>query len=167
MPDGVVVWFTGLPSSGKSTVAAAVAESLRRDGASTAVLDGDLVRNCIVPAHGYSARARADFYETLARLAALLAEQGHVVLVPATAARAAFRARARALAPRFVEVFVDVPLDACIARDAKGLYAAEVAALPGIAVPYEAPARPDVAISGASTGDVARVRRVIREVGGA
>lgn len=161
MADGIVVWFTGLPSSGKSTLAEHVAVELRRRNVATAELDGDALRGCFVPAHGYGESDRRDFYETLARLSALLAGQGLVVLVPATATRAAFRARGRKLWSRFVEVFVDVPLDVCMQRDTKGLYAAGRSALPGVDVTFERPAHPEVTVRSADPEDVDRVVRAI------
>ena len=110
--------------------------------------------------------ARAGFYATLARLAALIASQGLVVIVAATASRRAFRDEARALAPRFVEVFVDVPASACVARDAKGLYAAEREGrahdLPGADAIYEGPTRPDVVASGGL--DEAAVHAVLAQL---
>ena len=147
---GTIVWLTGLPSSGKSTLAARVADALRvRGHDAVVVLDGDALRAAIVPAHGYDDASRADFYETLARVAAMLAAQGLDILVPATAHRRAYRARARALAPAgFVEVFVDTTPERCRERDAKGLYAQAAAGegaamLPGIGADYEAPEAPE------------------------
>ena len=157
---GLVVWLTGLPSSGKSTLARRVAAALRERGTSTLELDGDAVRAAMVPAHGYDDEGRAAFYETLARLAALAAAQGHVVLVPATASKSSFRARARALAPRFVEVFLDVPLQICTSRDAKGLYALDPRDLPGSGVVFERPIHPDLVVTGA-TDDVTRALECI------
>lgn len=137
--SGVVVWLCGLPSSGKSTLARAAAARLRERGRATLLLDGDEVRAALVPPPGYDDAARDAFYDTLARVATLAAAQGLVVLVPATANRRAFRARARAMAPAFVEVWVDTPLEECRRRDAKGLYAAGAAGLPGGGAPFEAP----------------------------
>ncbi len=149
---GAVVWITGLPSCGKSTLAARVAAHLRGAGVPVAVLDGDQVRAALDPRPGYDAEARSRYYGTLAHLAALLAVQGLVAVVAATAHRRAFRERARALAPRFVEVFVDVPLEVCAARDTKGLYAASrrgaVTELPGMGQGFEPPEHPDVVASG-------------------
>jgi adenylylsulfate kinase len=148
----VVAWLTGLPSSGKSTLARRVADRCRAAGLPCAVLDGDDLRAALVPAPGYDGEARERFHETLARLAALLAAQGLVVIVAATAHRRAWRERARRLAPRFVEVHLATPLDACEARDAKGLYARARAggatALPGAGAAYEVPLLPDVVASG-------------------
>jgi adenylylsulfate kinase len=156
---GLVAWITGLPSSGKSTLATRVAVAL---GGDPVVLDGDAVRAAIVPPHGYDEQGRADFYETLARLAALVAGGQRVVLVPATAARATSRERARQLAPAFLEVFLDVPLAECARRDAKGLYAAGTTHLPGLAMPYERPTAPDVVVEDAGPSSVARVVDAIR-----
>ena len=139
----MVVWFTGPPSSGKSTLAVRVAAELDRP----VLLDGDVVRGALRPPLGFTEEERDAFYETLSRLAALLAQQGFVVLVAATAHRRFFRQRARALAPRFVEVFVDTPLEACMRRDAKGLYARAVSGLPGGDVTYERPVAPDVVVA--------------------
>jgi adenylylsulfate kinase len=145
---GLVVWLTGLPSAGKSTLAARVCENLRAAGLGTLVLDGDEVRAALRPEPGYDEAGRDAFYETLARLAALAAEQGLIVLVPATAHRCAFRDRARALTRSFVEVFVDTPLAECRRRDSKGLYeraSTEAAGtLPGAQLPYEPPDRPEL-----------------------
>jgi adenylylsulfate kinase len=143
-----VVWVTGLPSSGKSTFAVRLQERLRELGRPSCTLDGDEVRRALVPAPGYTPEARDAFYATLARLAALVAAQGLVVVVPATAHRAAYRAEARALAPRFVEVHVAASPEECRRRDAKGLYAAGAAGLPGADVTYEPAEAPDVVAAG-------------------
>jgi adenylylsulfate kinase len=153
MTSGVVVWMTGLPSSGKSTLAEALASELRVRGVSVCLLDGDRVRASLVPEPGYSPEGRANFYETLARLAALAAEQGLVVIVAATAHRRVFRERARQLAPAFIEVWVDTPLAECAKRDAKGLYAASASGqpsggLPGVDEEYEKPEAPEVVAHG-------------------
>jgi adenylylsulfate kinase len=150
--SGVVVWITGRPSAGKSTFAEHALRALRGQSVASCVLDGDAVRDSLVPRLGYDAAARAAFYETLGNLAALLARQDLVVLVPATAQRREFRERARSLAPAFVEVWVDTPLDECARRDTKGLYAAVRAGtlrgVPGGDEAYEAPLHADVIAHG-------------------
>ncbi|HTQ05651.1 MAG TPA: adenylyl-sulfate kinase [Polyangiaceae bacterium] len=150
--SGVVVWITGLPSSGKSTLAERALRVLHARGAMACMLDGDAVRACLVPPPGYSASERAAFYASLANLAALLARQGFVVLVPATAHRRAFREQARSVAPAFIEVFVATSLSECEERDDKGLYAkaraGELRGVPGLDEPFEEPATPDVVVRG-------------------
>ena len=158
---GTVVFITGLPSSGKSTFAERVLRALRERGDAACVLDGDAVRACLLPKLGYSAEERGRFYGTLARLAALLAGQGLFVLVPATANRAAHRDEARRLAPRFLEVWLDTPLEECARRDTKGLYAKARAGLaetvPGVTEEYEPPALPDLVVHAGGDDDAAKL----------
>ena len=147
--SGVVVWLTGLPRAGKSTLARAIRSRLAASGVQVVVLDSDDLRKAISPPPGYDRASRDDFYATLGRVAALLARQGFVVLVPATAHRRAYRDAARELAPRFVEVHVATPLADCVRRDPAGLYASSAhAALPGVGVEYEAPRHPDATAAG-------------------
>lgn len=146
MSNGAVVWLTGLPASGKSTLAERIAAHLREMRVASVVLDGDEVRDVIVPHPGHDDVGRDDFYQTLGGLAALLARRGLVVVVAATAHRRVWRDHARQRAPRFVEVHVATSLDECRLRDPKGLYARadSLPELPGVGLPYEAPLHPDV-----------------------
>jgi adenylylsulfate kinase len=163
---GAVVWIAGLPSAGKSTLAARLAGRLRDEGWSVLLLDGDEVRRALDPAPGFDEEARAAFYRSLARLAALAAGQGTVAIVAATSSRRAHRDEARRVWPGLVEVFVDVPLEVCERRDAKGLYAkarrGEAPTLPGVGDPFEPPERPDVRASGGK--DPAAVEEVVRRL---
>jgi adenylylsulfate kinase len=165
--EGAVVWITGLPGAGKSTLAAGIAERLRAAGAACAVLDGDEVRAALGRPAGRGEAERDEEYAALARLAALLARQGLAVLVAATANRAAHRERARALAPRYLEVHVATPAAECERRDPRGLYAAaragRAAGVPGVDAAYEAPPAPDVTASGGEdAGAVDRVAAILR-----
>ncbi|MBL8914562.1 MAG: adenylyl-sulfate kinase [Archangium sp.] len=147
-PRGTVVWITGRPASGKSTFAATLRAAVLARGLSCAVLDSDAVREAL-GAHDYSESGRHDFYQSLGSLAALLARQDLIVLVPATAHRRAYREAARARAPRFLEVFVSTPLEECARRDPKGLYArARSQHLELPTADYEPPAQPDVVATG-------------------
>jgi adenylylsulfate kinase len=150
--SGLVVWITGRPSAGKSTFGQAALVAVRAEGVACCLLDGDAVRESLVPHPGYTSEDRDAFYETLAKLAALLAKQDLVVLVAATAQRRSFRERARSLAPSFVEVWVDTPVDECVRRDTKGLYAAvrngTLSGVPGADEVYEPPPHPDVIAHG-------------------
>jgi len=154
---GAVVWVTGLPAAGKSTLARRLVARLREAGVPAALLDGDEVRAALVPPPGYDEAGRAAFYETLGNLALALARDGLVAVVAATAHRRAFRDRVRARAPRFVEVFVDVPPETCAARDPKGLWAQARAGgapeLPGAALAYERPLAPEVVARGGEDAD--------------
>jgi len=165
--SGLVVWFTGLPSSGKSTLARETLRRLRAAGESSCLLDGDEVRACLHPPPGYGPESRTKFYTTLASLAALLSRQSLVVLVAATAHRRADRESARRLADdRWIEVFIDTPLAICEQRDAKGLYgqarAGEIQHFPGVHEAYEPPGDDAWQVS---SGDFAsEAQRLAREI---
>jgi adenylylsulfate kinase len=150
--QGVVIWVTGLPASGKSTFAQRAADRLTGLGKCVCRLDSDELRGALFPGLGYDDASRDAFYEALAQAAALLARQGLCVLVAATAHRTRWRGRARQLAPRFVEVWIDVPAGQCAERDPKGLWRAATTGsapeLPGAGVAYEPPVSPDVIAHG-------------------
>lgn len=149
---GAVVWFTGLPSSGKTTLARALVEELRSQGRPACLLDGDEIRSALTPSPGYTQAERNDFYATLAGLASLLARQGLIALVAATAHRREYRERARRLTPVFFEVWVRTPLAECERRDAKGIYrrvrAGEIRGVPGVDEPYEEPESAALVVEG-------------------
>jgi adenylylsulfate kinase len=150
---GAIVWFTGLPASGKSTLARRVQARLIARGKAVVLLDGDEVRD-LLGAHTYAPEARGQFYRTLAELAALIAKQGVIVLVAATAPNRRHRGHARALVEpgSFVEVWVSTPREVSEARDPKGLYAQArrdpANELPGVGAAYETPVIPDVTADG-------------------
>lgn len=162
---GIVVWLTGLPQSGKSTLARRVRDRIasRR---SCVLLDSDAVRAAIGET-GYGVGDRDAFYRMLAGLAALLAREGHTVVVAATAPRRAYRAAARAASPDFVEVWVRTPLAECEARDGKGLYArarrGDAPDLPGLGAAYETPEAPDLVADGGH--DAAALEAIVRRIG--
>lgn len=166
MTGGAVVWVTGRPGAGKSMLAERLQQRLASARWPCAVLDSDEVRRAL-RAEDYSEAGRGRFYGALGALAALLARQGLVVLVPATAHRREHRAAARALATRFLEVYVATPSEVCERRDPKGLYARARAdpavGLPGLSVPYEVPDAPEVVAEGGA--DEAAVEQVLRCVG--
>ena len=149
---GMVVWFTGLPSSGKSSFAGRVQQRLLESGRACCTLDSDRVRELLKPMPGYTEPERDDFYTTLGNLAGQLAQQGLVVLVPATSSKRSYREHARFHAPHFIEVWLDAGLEECRLRDGKGLYArfarGLVTDLPGEDVSYEPPTSPEVRASG-------------------
>jgi adenylylsulfate kinase len=164
---GAVVWLTGLPASGKSTFAGRLRDELRERGITPCLLDSDELRSIIGPQLGYSDGDRAVFYAILARLAAELSRQGQIVVVAATANLRAYRAYAREVAPRFVEVWITTPLEECRRRDPKGLYAnAERSPyLPGVSAPYEEPLDPEIRSCGAD--DRVALEQVIQKALGA
>jgi adenylylsulfate kinase len=159
---GVVVWLTGLPAAGKTTLARAIHARLAVSARPGVVLDGDDLRGVLGVA-GHHEAARNDFYARLSALAAYVADQGLVAIVAATAHRRAYRDAARARAPHFVEVHVATPLPTCEARDPKRLYAraraGDAPALPGVGVAYEPPVAPAVVPTRGDAGNA--VHRVV------
>lgn len=154
-PRGRTVWFTGLSGSGKSSVAMLVEQMLLEKGIAAYVLDGDNLRHGLNADLGFSMADRAENLRRLAHVAALLADCGNVVLVPAISPLTEQREMARnvhaAAGFDFIEVFCDTPLDECEQRDPKGLYAkaraGEIANFTGIDSPYQPPADPDLRLT--------------------
>ena len=152
---GAVVWFTGLSGSGKSTVAVELERRLVAEGRAAYLLDGDNLRHGLNADLGFSAADRDENVRRVGVVAALFADAGLVAVVPLVspyrAARDAVRSRVAAAGLRFVEVFVDTPLEECERRDPKGLYAkaraGELRNMTGIDDPYEAPAAPELVLT--------------------
>ncbi len=144
------VWITGLPASGKSSITKALVPLLRTAGALPAVLESDRLRSILTPGASYSPEERDRFYGQMAKLGALLVESGIPVIFDATANRRAYRDQARSMIERFIEVYVECPLDVCIARDPKGIYKAAAArqatSVPGMQTPYEPPRSPEIVL---------------------
>ncbi|NLO06994.1 MAG: adenylyl-sulfate kinase [candidate division WS1 bacterium] len=150
MEKGFVVWFTGVPASGKSTLATAVQQRLENMGLPVENLDADEVRANLSPNLGYTEEARDENTKRLAWFAQKMSTYGANVMIAAVAPRQAYRDRAREWCDKFVEVFVDTPLEVCQQRDPKGLYAraarGEVNDIAGMHQPYEAPDAAEVHI---------------------
>jgi len=165
-PDtAFAVWLTGLPASGKSTVARALAADLDGMGIRAAVLESDAVRREITPDAAYGDAERDAFYATLAYLARALVSHGVPVIVDATANRRTYRDRARAAIPRFLEAYVRCPLAVCQARDPKGIYrrGADGTAqnVPGVSAIYEPPLTPEVVIDGERDDPADAARHIV------
>ena len=141
----LVVWLTGLPGSGKSTIANLVESKLSAHGRHTMLLDGDNLRQGLNADLGFDPAGRTENVRRVAETAKVLADAGLIVIVALVSPFRDDRARAAALLPegRFLEVFVDTPQEVCRARDPKGLYAradrGEVPNLTGRDQAYEAP----------------------------
>ncbi len=142
---GVVIWFTGLSASGKSTVANEVDHLLHAQGKNTYVLDGDNVRHGLNKNLGFSAEDRAENIRRIGEVAKLFVDAGTIALTAFISPYIADRDEARALMAEgeFIEVYVNASLETCEARDPKGLYAkaraGEIKGFTGIDDPYEAP----------------------------
>lgn len=149
-PPGCVVWLTGLSGSGKTTIAQALETELRHSGRAVCVLDGDCLRRGLCSDLGFSPEDRQENIRRVGAVARLFADAGLVCIVALISPYRQERDRARAAAPpgRFIEVYVNAPLEVCERRDPKGLYAraraGELRNFTGISAPYEPPTSPEV-----------------------
>ncbi|MGV1088074.1 MAG: adenylyl-sulfate kinase [Mycobacterium sp.] len=155
LTKGRTVWFTGLSGSGKSTVAVLAEQMLIEHGIPAYILDGDNLRHGLNADLGFTMDDRAENLRRLAHVAALMADAGLAVLVPAISPMDEHRALARKVHAEagieFFEVFVDTPLADCELRDPKGLYAkaraGEITHFTGIDSPYQRPKNPDLCLT--------------------
>lgn len=149
---GAVIWLTGLPSAGKSTIASALAPALRARGERVEVLDGDVVRENLSKGLGFSKEDRDINIRRIGFVAELLARNGVKVVTAAISPYRAIRDEVRALAgDHFLEVYIATPLEVCESRDVKGLYArargGQLSGFTGVDDPYEPPLHPEVEIA--------------------
>lgn len=151
-----VIWFTGLPGSGKSTTAHAVEQQQLAAGCQAYVLDGDNVRHGLSADLGFSPADREEHTRRVGELAKLMYEAGMIVLCAFISPMRAGRAKVRNLIPThsFFEVHCKCPLDVCEKRDPKGFYArakaGSIAEYTGVSAPYEEPLQPELMLDTAA-----------------
>lgn len=161
------LWFTGLSGAGKSTLANAIQQEVHKLGMHTYLLDGDNVRHGLNGDLGFSAKDRKENVRRVAEVANLFVDAGIVVITALISPFEEDRNMARAcFAPGdFVEVFVDCPLETCMARDPKGLYKKAQAGLitefTGISSPYEMPQNPEIVVNTAGLSIEECVEKII------
>jgi adenylylsulfate kinase len=149
MPSkGLAIWLTGFSSAGKTTIARAVYAELCTNDLHVELLDGDEIRRNLCKDLGFSKHDRDENIRRIAFITGLLVRNGVIVLISAISPYRAAREQARQQIGRFVEVYVNAPLEVCEKRDIKGLYrkarAGELHGMTGIDDPYEAPLRPEI-----------------------
>ncbi len=148
MKHAPVVWLTGLPSTGKSTVAQHLRSLLLAEDTAVLVLDSDELREFLTPTPSYSQAERDWFYSSIGRFAQLVASSNITCIIAATAPKREYRDAVRAVVEVFIEVLLACDDSIVEARDGKGLYAKSNAGLiknlPGRGAPYEAPRSPEL-----------------------
>lgn len=152
--QGATIWLTGLPSSGKTTLAQTLASRLTREGRRVEVLDGDEIRTFLSAGLGFTREDRDTNVQRVGLVAEVLARNGILVLVPVIApyadSREAVRKRHEASGTPYLEIHIATPLQVCALRDVKGLYADQragrVSRLTGVDDPYEVPESPDARV---------------------
>ena len=148
---GFCLWFTGLPCSGKTTVADAVAEVLKKNGLKVERLDGDIVRKSLTRDLGFSKEDRDKNIERVTFVAKLLSRNEVATLVSFVSPYIKARDNARKECTNFVEAFVDCPVEECETRDVKGMYAKArqgiIKDFTGVDDPFEVPPNPELVLN--------------------
>ena len=153
----LLLWFTGLSGSGKSTIANAVEMALVKEGVHTYTLDGDNVRKGLNSNLSFSPEDRSENIRRIAEVSSLMLDAGLVVLAAFVSPYARDREQVKQIAgySNVMEIFVNTPIDECERRDVKGLYAkaraGEIQNFTGVNAPYEAPVAPDLQIDTVNT----------------
>jgi adenylyl-sulfate kinase len=164
---GFTLWFTGLPSSGKSTLAGLVAAELKARDRFVEILDGDEVRKHLTKGLGFSREDRDENIRRIGYVCQLLSRNGAVAIAAAISPYRAVRDEVRAghEANRFIEVFVNAPVEVCMQRDVKGLYkkavAGEIKNFTGINDPYEPPQAPELSIETSAESEQQSVAHIL------
>ncbi|MDI6691112.1 MAG: adenylyl-sulfate kinase [Candidatus Bathyarchaeota archaeon] len=157
--EGWCVWVTGLPSSGKSVVSTILINMLREKSINVQLVSSDALRKVMTPKPKYTLKERDSVYATLVYIAKLLTENGVNVVIDATGNLRRYRESARAQIPKFIEAYLECPLEVCMQREAKRTetYLAprkiydkalkgKTQTVPGIGQPYEEPLNPEVRV---------------------
>ena len=166
---GATIWFTGLSGAGKSTIAELVAAELQRRGQPVEIMDGDVVRTHLSKGLGFSKEERDENIRRIGFVCNLLSKHGVFAIGAAISPYQAIRDEVRAAAGgKFLEIFVDTPLEECARRDVKGLYARAIAGeiqnFTGVSDPYEPPLAAELTIRTVEETPEQSARRVIESL---
>lgn len=167
---GIVIWFTGLSGSGKTTIAISLEKELAKRGFLTQILDGDNVRAGINNNLGFSEEDRIENIRRIAEVAKLFLNCGIITICCFVSPTRAMRNMAKNIigTKDFIEVFVNTPLEICELRDIKGLYAkarrGEIKDFTGIQMPFEPPAKPMIEVKTEKMSVDECVKKIIKEI---
>lgn len=168
--QGFCVWFTGLPSAGKSTVAESLVNTLMEYGKQVTVLDGDVVRTHLSKGLGFSKEDRDTNILRIGFVASEIVRHGGAVICAAVSPYRATRNQVRNMVgnDRFIEVFINTPVEVCETRDVKGFYAkakaGEIRGFTGVDDPYEAPVSPELSLTTTDVSPADNARKIIRHL---
>ena len=162
---GFTIWFTGLSGAGKSTLARKLEGVLLERGHNVEVLDGDEVRENLSKGLGFSKEDRDTNIRRIGYVCRLLSRNGTIAISAAISPYAEIRDEVRAGINRFVEVYVECPIDVLTDRDVKGLYkkalAGEIKNFTGISDPYEAPEKPEIVVNTAKESEEESLNNIL------
>lgn len=166
------MWFTGLPSAGKSTLAKLLRDELRERGHGVELLDGDAARQHLCRELGFSKEDRDENIRRIGFVCGLLTRHGATAIAATISPYRAIRDEVRATIGNFIEVYVKTSIETCIRRDVKGLYkkalAGEIKGFTGVDDPYEPPVNPELTIETETETpkeSLARILRGLEELG--
>lgn len=168
MERGATLWFTGLPCSGKTTLAHLVEAALRQRGRKVEILDGDVVRTHLSKGLGFSREDRETNLRRIGFVAKLLTRNGVIAIVAAVSPYRDVRDAVRADITDFVEVYVKCSVDVCMTRDVKGMYKlaleGKIKEFTGVSDPYEEPLTPEIVAETHREAPEASATRIIRRL---
>ncbi len=168
---GIMLWFTGLSGSGKSTVAIALERELQKRGLLCRILDGDNIRSGINKGLGFTAEDRRENIRRIAEVAKLFVDTGIITIAAFISPSNDLRRMASDIigAEDFKEVYISTPLEVCEARDVKGLYAkarrGEIKNFTGISAPFEVPEHPALSIDTSKVSLEDSVKQILTFLG--
>jgi sulfate adenylyltransferase len=166
--QGICLWFTGFSGAGKSTIAEILAILLMEHGREVTVLDGDVVRTHLSKGLGFSKEDRDTNILRIGFVAAEIARHHGVVICAAVSPYRAARNECRSMMPegRFIEIFVDTPIEVCEERDIKGMYAkarrGEIKGFTGVDDPYEEPLNPELCLKTTDRSPEENAHEIVR-----
>ncbi len=167
-PEGFCLWLTGLPSAGKTTIGRELVGRLTARGRFAELLDGDEIRRGLSADLGFDRASREAHAGRVTYVAKILARNGAIPIVALISPYRTSRARARAEIGRFVEIYVNTPLEVCERRDVKGLYrrarAGEIKEMTGIDDPYEPPEDPEIVVDAVRLSPQQSAERILGEL---
>ena len=167
---GVTVWFTGLPCSGKTTLALKLSAELKKRGIMAEDLDGDITRKYLSKGLGFSKEDRDETIRRVGFVCSLLTRHGAVTTAAFVSPYRSIRAEIREMIGNFVEVYVKCSLDKCIERDVKGMYkkamAGEIKNFTGVSDPFEEPENPEVTVETDRESEDECLRKVLQKMEG-
>ncbi len=165
---GVTVWFTGLPCSGKTTLALKLNEELKKRGYDPEPLDGDVTRKYLSKGLGFSKEDRDENIRRVGFVCSLLTRHGAIVTAAFVSPYRSIRAEIRDMVGSFVEVYVKTSLETCIRRDVKGMYkkaiAGEIKQFTGVSDPYEEPEAPELVVDTDRESEEESLARVLAKL---
>ncbi|MDE2027217.1 MAG: adenylyl-sulfate kinase [Candidatus Omnitrophica bacterium] len=164
---GYVVWLTGLPGAGKSTLAKGLYDIYQRRGLKVEYLDGDNLR-ALFPQIGFTKEARDEHIRRVGFMASLLERHGVIVIAAFVSPYRQARLQARRMCRKFIEVYVETSLEECERRDPKGLFkkarTGEIPHFTGISDPYEPPQKPEITIRTEGSSIEDSLRELIKQI---